>query len=164
MSKGISTNELNMAINRLEKEAGEMVGLASVLRAVTEPQGIKESLDSTNKSLREKIEKRIEYFNVEEEKLKKIELTVISEEEKAEARIADIKKNEDSRIEGERARADKRIEEIRDDANKKEQETQSKLAGFGRVTSIAEKAASEAVAKREEAENAYQDFKTKMLV
>ncbi len=164
MSKGINTGELNKAINCLEKEAGEMVELANALRVVTEAQGTRESLDSTNKSLKEKIEKKIEYFNVEEEKLKKIELTVVSEEEKAEARIVSIKKNEDSRIESERARADKRVEEIYKEVNREEQEAQSKVTGFKQVTSAAEKAASEAVVKREEAESAYQDFKTKMLV
>lgn len=164
MSKGINTGDLNKAINSLEKEAKGTLELASALRVVAETQGIKESLDSTNESLKQKIEKKIEYFTVEEEKLKKIELTVVSEEEKAEARIAKIHSDSDSRIKDEGVRADKRIGEIRDDLNAKEQEAQSRTEGFKKVESIAEKAASEAIAKKEEAEREYEEFKDKILV
>ncbi len=164
MSKGIKTGELNKAINRLEKEASDMAELASALRVVTEAQGTNESLNSTNNSLKEKIEKKIEYFNVEDEKLKKIELTVISEEEKAEAKVAKAHSDSDNRIKEEMVRADKRIEEIREGVNKKDQEAHGRIEGFKRVESAAEKAASEAVAKREEAERQYKEFKDKVLV
>ncbi|HEC63724.1 MAG TPA: hypothetical protein ENI23_00355 [bacterium] len=164
MSKGIGTGELNKAINRLEKEASEMAELASALRVIIIAQATKEQLESSNNAIEGKIERNKGYFYEGEEKVKAIELTVASKEEKAEAKIASIKSNTDSRIEDEMTRGDKRIEEIRKGLNKKEQEALGKIAGFDRVTSEAEKAASEAVAKREEAERQYKEFKDKVLV
>ncbi len=164
MGKEVKAGRLSKAIGILEKEAKDATELADALRVVVEVQVTKEALDSTVKSLKEKVERDVKYLNEGKKKLESIELTVVSEEEKAEARIVSIKSNEDSRIEDERVRGDKRIEEIRKDLNKKEQEAQSKIEGFKKVESIAEKAASEAVAKREEAERQYKEFKDKVLV
>jgi hypothetical protein len=164
MSKEIKASELNKTASRLEKEAEERIETATAMRLFADVQTTKESLDSAVKSLKDKRERDIKHFNEGREKLESIELTVASEEEKMEARVASIRSDGEKQAKEVRAKVKEEIEGIQEATKVREQEAQVKIAGYKNVEEKAEKGAANAVAKKEQAESAYQDFKTKMLV
>ena len=164
MTKEISAGELNKVASRLEKEAADNVEMAKAMRSFADAQNIKMQLDSTNEALERKIAQNKGRYAESEEELKKIELTVLSEEEKAEAKVAEIQHGNDNRIREENDSANNKIEAIGVNLTAKERDAEDRIAGYKKVEDEASRKAGTAVAKKEEAEAALNAVKEKILI
>ncbi len=163
MTREIGAGELNKVADRLEKEAGEKVEMANALRFFADAQKIRRELASTNEALERKIAQNKERYTESEGELKAIQLTVVSEEEKAEAKVAKVQSEGDVRVKEQINWANKKVEEISDNLRTKERDADVTIEGYKKVEDEASRKAGTAVAKKEEAEAALNAVKDKIL-
>ncbi len=81
-----------------------------------------------------------------------------------EARIAHARSDGEKQVKEARFKAEGEIGEIRTGVEAEERDAKIKISGYKKAEEEASRKAGEAVAKKEEAESAYEAYKEKMLV
>jgi len=160
----LNIGELSKTAARLEKEGAEMLENAKSIRKLADSKSVLSAIESTNDAIKREIEKNRKYLAEKEEEVKAIHLTVAGEKERAEAEIKAIKDS----VDAEKKNSSNYLKKVRDEATVKvkavEAEARAKIDGYNQLADDSEKAASEAVKKRDSAERELGKLKEKLLV